>query len=87
MFCGTDSIIQDIPTFSLNMGIFHRILLVPQNVVMDVNNAMMSQTELSKNEEKMHIPQMPCPLTCNDPKSLQGRMSGGYGFYDGGEHL
>ena len=87
MFCGTDSIIRDIPPFSLNMGIFHRIVSISQNIVMDVNNVMMSQTKLSKNEEKMHIAQMQCPLMCNDPKSLQGRMSGRYGFYDGGEHL
>ena len=38
MFSGTDSILCGIfPIFSLNMGIFHIILSVPQDIVMDLN--------------------------------------------------
>ena len=43
MLCGTNNIheiLSDIPTFALNVGIFHGIFLVPQNTVMDLNNVM-----------------------------------------------
>jgi hypothetical protein len=37
-FCGTTNILQNIPTFRLNGGIFRRILSIPQNIVMDLKN-------------------------------------------------
>ena len=42
MLCGTDNIPQNILIFRLNEGIFHGILLVPQNIIMDLNNGMSS---------------------------------------------
>ena len=40
MLCGTDDILWNIPIFSLNDGILCKILLVPQSIVMDLNNVM-----------------------------------------------
>ena len=39
---------QDFPSFNLNDGIFHKILLVPQKLVMALNNVMprMSQSSI-----------------------------------------
>ena len=41
MFCGTDNIMWDSPTFSLNDGIFCKILSLPLNIVIDLNNVML----------------------------------------------
>ena len=40
MFFGTDNIMHTILQLNINMGIFHIILLVPQNTSMDLNNVM-----------------------------------------------
>jgi hypothetical protein len=38
--CGIVNILRNIPMFSLNVRIFSRILSVPHNIVMDLNNVM-----------------------------------------------
>ena len=38
--CGTVNILRNISISSLNVGIFSRILLIPRNIVMDLNNVM-----------------------------------------------
>ena len=38
--CGTDIILHNVPTFSLNDGIFCIIPSVPHNIVMNTNNVM-----------------------------------------------
>ena len=41
MFCGTDNIMWNIPTFNMYDEIFRKILLlVPHNTVMNLNNVM-----------------------------------------------
>ena len=40
MFYGTDIIMWNIPSFMLDVGIFHIRLSVPHNIVMDLNNVM-----------------------------------------------
>ena len=40
MFYGINNIPQNILIFKLNVGIFHRILSIPWNIVMDPNNIM-----------------------------------------------
>ena len=53
MFCRIGNIIHNIPTFRLNVGIFCKILLVPQNTIMNLNNVMQSgerRTTYSRND-------------------------------------
>ena len=46
MLCGTYNIMQNIPSFRLNVtNIFCKILSVPQNIVMDLNNVMCLQRD------------------------------------------
>ena len=42
MFCGTDNVLWNIPIFKTSVRIFHRILSVSRNIVMDMNNVMES---------------------------------------------
>ena len=44
MFCGIDSIMWNILIFSMNVGIFHIILSILQNIVMDMKNVMSQMT-------------------------------------------
>jgi hypothetical protein len=41
MFSGTGSIIQNIPVLNINDGIFYKLLSVPDNIVMNLNNDML----------------------------------------------
>ena len=43
MFCGTDSYLRNIPHFYSLNGIFHGILAIPHNIVMDLYNVMGDQ--------------------------------------------
>jgi hypothetical protein len=43
MFFGTDIIYGIFPTFNPNGRIFHRILSIPKNIVIDLNNVMKIQ--------------------------------------------
>ena len=38
--CGTDDIMKNMPTFNMNDEIFCRILSIPHNIVLDINNVM-----------------------------------------------
>ena len=38
MLCETNIILQNIPSYKLNARIFHKILSIPHNIVMDPNN-------------------------------------------------
>ena len=40
MFCGTDNMMWNIPILNINDGIFHKIMAVPHNTIMDMNNFM-----------------------------------------------
>ena len=40
MVCGTDIILRNSPSFSLNDDIFHILLSVLHNIVMDLNNEL-----------------------------------------------
>ena len=45
MLCGIDNILQNIPHIHIEMGIFHIILSVPQNVAMGLNDVMRGEKE------------------------------------------
>jgi hypothetical protein len=45
LFCGIDNIQQNIPAFILNVGIFCRILSIPHNIVIYLNNVMVVADE------------------------------------------
>ena len=40
MFCGTNIILENIPLISMHMRNIYIILLVPHNIVVDMNNDM-----------------------------------------------
>ena len=57
MLCGTDNIMHYIPTFGLYVEIFHIILSVPHNIVMDITlcHAMRGGGELTAQFEKQPV--------------------------------
>ena len=40
MLCGIDTILRNISSFILNVRIFHKIMSIPWNNAMDLNNVM-----------------------------------------------
>jgi hypothetical protein len=68
MFCGTDNIAQNISHIEFEYGkyslIFHEILSIPRNIVMDLNNVMkpngLGETRvyrvLARNPPRTHRP-------------------------------
>ena len=55
MFCETDIILQNIPSYKLNVRIFHKILSIPHNIVMDPNNVMSKVGRVYGEEPGYHL--------------------------------
>ena len=52
VFCGTSIIMRNIPLFKLNVGIFHTILSIMYNIVMDPGNVITLLE--AKNKQQTH---------------------------------
>ena len=56
MFCGIDSIMQNIPTLYWMWRIFRIMLLVPQNIISNLNNVMYYSKNMPSHKGKVVAP-------------------------------